>query len=199
MNPIVRKSMSTLVIQPSFRALGQMQVKWQTFEKAENKRQMYGSGSTQVPLIFRSKSLMMASRKMMWWSTETYDATTLMNTRKCDNTFNLLQNVNNIFLYAVITVKRTGRGGYGDFKGRKIRSDIILRTITKHGLSPKSCSWNPTLRQAYIVRVLYKAKTGMWRSSGISANVKLYVLGMKTNQFDQNQNQILWTDTSNAW
>ena len=32
MNPIVRKSMSTLVIQPSFRALGQMQVKWQTFE-----------------------------------------------------------------------------------------------------------------------------------------------------------------------
>ena len=35
--------MSTLVIQPSFRALGQMQVKWQTFEKAENKRQMYGS------------------------------------------------------------------------------------------------------------------------------------------------------------
>ena len=33
--------MSTLVIQPSFRALGQMQVKWQTFEKPENKRQMY--------------------------------------------------------------------------------------------------------------------------------------------------------------
>ena len=43
MNPIVRKSMSTLVIQPSFRALGQIQVKWQTFEKPENKRQMYGS------------------------------------------------------------------------------------------------------------------------------------------------------------
>ena len=41
--PIVSKSMSALVIQPSFRALGQMQVKWQTFEKAENKRQMYGS------------------------------------------------------------------------------------------------------------------------------------------------------------
>ena len=35
--------MSTLVTQPSFRALGQMQVKWQTFEKPENKRQMYGS------------------------------------------------------------------------------------------------------------------------------------------------------------
>ena len=33
MNPFGRKSMSTLVIQPSFRALGQMQVKWQTFEK----------------------------------------------------------------------------------------------------------------------------------------------------------------------
>ena len=47
MNPIVRESMSALVIQPSFRALGQMQVKWQTFEKPENKRQMkrqmYGS------------------------------------------------------------------------------------------------------------------------------------------------------------
>ena len=41
MNPFMRKSMSTLVIQPSFRALGQMQVKWQTFEKPENKRQMY--------------------------------------------------------------------------------------------------------------------------------------------------------------
>ena len=38
----MRKSMS-LVIQSSFRALGQMQVKWQTFEKSENKRQMYGS------------------------------------------------------------------------------------------------------------------------------------------------------------
>ena len=35
--------MSTLVIQPSFRALGQMQVKWQTFEKPENKREMYGT------------------------------------------------------------------------------------------------------------------------------------------------------------
>ena len=43
MNPFMRKSMSTLVIQPSFRALGQIQVKWQTFEKPENKRQMYGS------------------------------------------------------------------------------------------------------------------------------------------------------------
>ena len=42
MNPFVRESMSTLVVQPSFRALGKMQVKWQTFEKPENKRQMYG-------------------------------------------------------------------------------------------------------------------------------------------------------------
>ena len=33
MNPFVRNSMLTLVIQPSFTALGQMQVKWQTFEK----------------------------------------------------------------------------------------------------------------------------------------------------------------------
>ena len=32
--------MSTLVIQPSFRALGQTQAKWQTFEKPENMRQM---------------------------------------------------------------------------------------------------------------------------------------------------------------
>ena len=39
MNRIMRKSMSTLVIQPRFRALGQMHVKWQTFEKPE----MYGS------------------------------------------------------------------------------------------------------------------------------------------------------------
>ena len=30
MSPFVRKSMSTLMIRPSFRALGQMQVKWQT-------------------------------------------------------------------------------------------------------------------------------------------------------------------------
>ena len=48
MNPIVRKSMSTLLIQPSFRALGQVQVKWQTFENPEKKRQMYGSQSTQA-------------------------------------------------------------------------------------------------------------------------------------------------------
>ena len=52
MNPFVRKSMSTLVIQPSFRALDQMQVKWQTFEKPENKRQMYGSLSTQTWLPY---------------------------------------------------------------------------------------------------------------------------------------------------
>ena len=31
----------TLVIQPSFRTLNQTQAKWQTFEKPENKRQMY--------------------------------------------------------------------------------------------------------------------------------------------------------------
>ena len=36
------KSMSTLVIQPSFRAVGQTQAKWQTFKKkTENKGQMY--------------------------------------------------------------------------------------------------------------------------------------------------------------
>ena len=43
MNPIMRKSMSKLVMQPSFRAVGQTHMEWQTFEKPENKRQMYGS------------------------------------------------------------------------------------------------------------------------------------------------------------
>ena len=41
MNPITRKSMSKLVMQPSFRAVGQTHAEWQTFEKPENKRQMY--------------------------------------------------------------------------------------------------------------------------------------------------------------
>ena len=41
MSPITRKSMSKLVMQPSFRAVGQTHVKWYTFEKPENKRQMY--------------------------------------------------------------------------------------------------------------------------------------------------------------
>ena len=46
--------MSTLVIQPSFRALGQMQVKWQTFEKSENKRQVHPSLTTiHLSLIVR--------------------------------------------------------------------------------------------------------------------------------------------------
>ena len=35
--------MSKLVIQPSFRAVGQTHTEWQTLEKPENKRQMYGS------------------------------------------------------------------------------------------------------------------------------------------------------------
>ena len=35
--------MSKLVIQPRFRAVGQTHAEWQTFEKLENKRQMYGS------------------------------------------------------------------------------------------------------------------------------------------------------------
>ena len=39
MNPIMRKSMSKLVIPPSFRAVGQTHVEWQTFETPENKRQ----------------------------------------------------------------------------------------------------------------------------------------------------------------
>ena len=35
--------MSKLVMQPSFRAVGQNPAEWETFEKPENKRQMYGS------------------------------------------------------------------------------------------------------------------------------------------------------------
>ena len=35
--------MSKLVMQPSFRAVGQTHAEWQTFEEPENKRQMYGS------------------------------------------------------------------------------------------------------------------------------------------------------------
>ena len=34
--------MSKLVMQPSFRAVGQKAVEWQTFENPENKRQMHG-------------------------------------------------------------------------------------------------------------------------------------------------------------
>ena len=41
--PITRKSMSKLVMQPSFRAEGQTHVKWQTFEKPENKRNVWQS------------------------------------------------------------------------------------------------------------------------------------------------------------
>ena len=43
MNPITRKSVFKLVKRPSFRAVGQTHAKWLTFEKPENKRQMYGS------------------------------------------------------------------------------------------------------------------------------------------------------------
>ena len=35
--------MSKLVIQPSFRAVGQIHVERQIFEKTQNKREMYGS------------------------------------------------------------------------------------------------------------------------------------------------------------
>ena len=52
MNPFMRKSMWTLVMQPSVKALGQMQVKWQTFEKPKNKRQMYGSQAWVDPLPY---------------------------------------------------------------------------------------------------------------------------------------------------
>ena len=54
MNPIMRKSVSKLVMQPRFRAVGQTHVKWQTFEKPENKRQMYGSESTRHKFLLFS-------------------------------------------------------------------------------------------------------------------------------------------------
>ena len=38
--PITRKSMSKLAIQPSFRAVGQKLVEWQTFEKSKNERHL---------------------------------------------------------------------------------------------------------------------------------------------------------------
>ena len=38
--------MSKLVTQSSFGAVGQTHTEWQTFEKLENKRQMYGSQPT---------------------------------------------------------------------------------------------------------------------------------------------------------
>ena len=41
--PIMRKGMSKLAMQPSFRAVGQTHAEWQTFEKLEYKREMYGS------------------------------------------------------------------------------------------------------------------------------------------------------------
>ena len=41
MNPITRKSVSKLLIRPIFKAVGQPHVEWQTFEKSENKKQMY--------------------------------------------------------------------------------------------------------------------------------------------------------------
>ena len=44
MNHITRKSMSKLVMQPSFRAVNQTHAEWQTFEKPENNRNVWQSG-----------------------------------------------------------------------------------------------------------------------------------------------------------
>ena len=41
----MRKSMSKLAMQPSFRGIGQTHAKWQTFVKPKNKSQMYGTQS----------------------------------------------------------------------------------------------------------------------------------------------------------
>ena len=44
MSPISRKSVSKLiVIQPSFRVVGQTHAEWQRFKQPENKRQIFGS------------------------------------------------------------------------------------------------------------------------------------------------------------
>ena len=51
MNPITREHVK-LVMQPSFRAVGQKATEWQAFELLENKRQMYGSQSTQALLSY---------------------------------------------------------------------------------------------------------------------------------------------------
>ena len=60
--------MLTLVMQPSFRALSHTQVKkWQTLEKAENKRQMYGSQSnvwqSVHPIQIRDKCMTVSAPK----------------------------------------------------------------------------------------------------------------------------------------
>ena len=41
-----------IVIQPSFRAVGQTHAEWQTFEKPENERQMYGSQAWDALSVF---------------------------------------------------------------------------------------------------------------------------------------------------
>ena len=64
MNPIIRKNMLKLVIQTSFIAVDQTHAEWQTFEKPENKRQMYDSQvwagpdcNTYSYLIFESSNV----------------------------------------------------------------------------------------------------------------------------------------------
>ena len=44
--------MSKLVMQPSFRAVGQTHAEWSTFEKPENKRRMYGSLASVAPSLW---------------------------------------------------------------------------------------------------------------------------------------------------
>ena len=43
----------TLVIETSFRAVGQKHVKWQTSQNYRYKRQMYGGQSTQALLAYK--------------------------------------------------------------------------------------------------------------------------------------------------
>ena len=51
MSPISRKSISKLiVIQPSFRVVGQTHAEWQRFKQPENKRQIFGSALATIHL-----------------------------------------------------------------------------------------------------------------------------------------------------
>ena len=68
MNPITRKSMSKLVIQPSFRAVGQTHVEWQTFGKFENKRYIYGLGG----LTAKHLSLICMAVRLGWTDYHTF-------------------------------------------------------------------------------------------------------------------------------
>ena len=105
MNPIVRKSMSTLVLQPSFRAVGQTQVKRQTFENPENKRQIYMVARPGLPYYHPSVHSQIYSRsnqtvKLKWTETH-WTSVHGRSTAQDLEEANLINNwgVSNIFNY----------------------------------------------------------------------------------------------------